>query len=220
MIADALAALNQVFSPPFRATLWKVLGLSIGLLVLVWIGLESLAASFITFENGWITTTLTILTGVGLFIGLAFLMAPVSSLVAGFFLDDMAQIVEREIDPHGPQGRPLPNLQAITLSTRFAGVSALVNIVALLLLLVPGVNLIAFFAANAYLTSREYFELAAMRYRPVEEARALRRKHAPALFFSGLFIAAFLAVPILNLMTPLFATALMVRLHRRLEPLP
>lgn len=220
MIADALAALNQVFSPPFRATLWKVLGLSIGLLVLVWIGLESLAASFITFENGWITTTLTILTGVGLFIGLAFLMAPVSSLVAGFFLDDMAQIVEREIDPHGPQGRPLPNLQAITLSTRFAGVSALVNIVALLLLLMPGVNLVAFFAANAYLTSREYFELAAMRYRPVEEARALRRKHAVTLFFGGLFIAAFLAVPILNLMTPLFATAFMVRLHRRLEPLP
>lgn len=220
MIADALAALNQVFSPPFRATLWKVLGLSIGLLLLVWIGLESLAASFITFENGWITTTLTILTGVGLFIGLAFLMAPVSSLVAGFFLDDMAQIVEREIDPHGPQGRPLPNLQAITLSTRFAGVSALVNIVALLLLLMPGVNLVAFFAANAYLTSREYFELAAMRYRPVEEARALRRKHAVTLFFGGLFIAAFLAVPILNLMTPLFATAFMVRLHRRLEPLP
>jgi CysZ protein len=33
-----------------------------------------------------------------------------------------------------------------------------------------------------------------------------------------LFIAAFLAVPILNLLTPLFGTAFMVRLHRRIAP--
>ena len=32
---------------------------------------------------------------------------------------------------------------------------------------------------------------------------------------SGIAIAAFLAIPILNLLTPLFAAALMVHLHQR-----
>ena len=40
----------------------------------------------------------------------------------------------------------------------------LVNIVALFLLLIPGVNLIAFYLGNGYLLGREYFELAAMRH--------------------------------------------------------
>ena len=91
---------------------------------------------------------------------------------------------------------------------------------ALLLLLVPGVNLIAFFTANAYLLGREYFELAALRYRSVEEVRQLRRERALYLFLCGLPIAALVAIPIVNLLTPLFATAFMVRVHRRITPAP
>jgi CysZ protein len=36
------------------------------------------------------------------------------------------------------------------------------------------------------------------------------------VFVHGLVIAGFVAVPLLNLLTPLFATALMARLHKRL----
>ena len=89
------------------------------------------------------------------------------------------------------------------------------NLGALMLLLVPGVNAIAFIAANAYLMGREFFELAAMRYRPMPEVQALRRAHAPYLFFAGLPIALFLSVPLLNLLTPLFGVAYMARVHKR-----
>jgi CysZ protein len=99
---------------------------------------------------------------------------------------------------------------------RCAGLSILVNLIALILLFAPGVNVVVFLAANGYLLGREYFELAAMRYRSFEEARAMRRRFGLTIFFAGFLIACFVAVPVLNLCTPLFATAFMTRLHKRL----
>jgi CysZ protein len=218
MFDDALAALRQIFTPPFRAVLIKTLGLTLLVLALVWFALDRLVVHFIAVPYPWLATVLSIATGIGLFVGLAFLLAPTSSLVAGLFLDELAEIVEREIYPPDRIGRPLPGGYAVWLAVRFALLSALVNFIALLLLLVPGVNAIAFFVANAYLLSREFFELAALRYRPLEEVRALRRRYRLRIFIAGLVIAGFLAVPILNLLTPLFGTAFMVRLHKRIAP--
>ncbi len=217
MIQDAIAAFGQVFSQPFRRVLWKSLGLTLSILVLAWFGLEQLAAYFVTIDNPWLATTVSVLTGVGLFIGLAFLVAPVSALVAGFYLDELAEQVETTSEPRWPAGQPLPAGQAVALSARFAALALLVNIMALMLLLVPGVNAIAFLGANAYLMGREYFELAAMRYRPVAEARALRSEKGAYLFIAGLPIALFLSVPVLNLLTPLFGAAYMARIHKRVS---
>jgi uncharacterized protein involved in cysteine biosynthesis len=55
-----------------------------------------------------------------------------------------------------------------------------------------------------------------MRFRPPAEAKALRRAHRGQVFFAGLFIAAFVSIPVVNLATPLFAMALMVHLHKKL----
>src|SRR5690606_29791697 len=120
------------------------------------------------------------------------------------FLDDVAEAVERESYPQDPPGEAVPILPAILLSLKFFGVVILGNVVALFLLLVPGVNLIAFFVVNAYLLGREFFEFAAMRFRSEAEAKELRRRHAGTVFLAGFLIAAFLAVPLLNLLTPLF----------------
>ncbi|HKQ54959.1 MAG TPA: EI24 domain-containing protein, partial [Methyloceanibacter sp.] len=63
---------------------------------------------------------------------------------------------------------------------------------------------------------REYFELAAMRHVPLAEAKSLRRSNRATVFLSGLLIAAIASVPILNLVTPLFATGFMVRVYKSL----
>lgn len=78
----------------------------------------------------------------------------------------------------------------------------------------PGINIAAFFVVNGYLLGREFFEFAAMRFRDEAEAKALRRRNAGTVFVAGLVIAAFLAVPLLNLLTPLFAAAMMVHLNK------
>lgn len=222
MLQSAYDAFNQIFTPPFRATLWKVLALTLALLALMWVGLDKLVVGNIASGDWapwpWVKTALTILTGLGLFVGMAFLVAPASSLVAGFFLDDLAERVEHEVYPPDAQGTALPVGQAAWLAARFAAVSLGVNLVALVLFLLPGVNALVFFVANAYLLGREYFELAALRYRPIEEVRVLRQRHALVLFLCGLLIAAFVAVPVVNLLTPLFGVAFMVRMHKLLAP--
>jgi CysZ protein len=86
---------------------------------------------------------------------------------------------------------------------------------ALLVFLIPGVNLTVFFVANGYLLGREYFEFAAMRHLPINEAKALRRKNGMTVFVGGLIIAGVMAIPLVNLLTPLFATAFMVHIYKR-----
>ncbi len=216
MIADAVDAFQQIFTPPFRAALWKSLALTVGLLALAGIALDRLLLGLAAGAPGWATTLLSIATGVGLVFLLAYLIAPASSLVAGFYLDDLAAQVEAQ--QGGPIGRALPYGAAMWIGAKFAAVSLLVNAIALAVFLLPGVNIAVFFVANAYLFGREYFEFAALRYRPAREAAALRRRHALYLFACGLPMALFLAVPILNLLTPMFAIAFMTRVHRRLAP--
>ena len=87
---------------------------------------------------------------------------------------------------------------------------------ALFLLLIPGVNLIAFYLGNGYLLGREYFELAAMRHLPAAEARQLRQANRGLVFLCGVIIAGLASVPIVNLLTPLFATAFMVHVYKRI----
>lgn len=215
MIDAATAALPQIFTPPFRRALFKIIALTLAFLTLVWIALDRFLISYIAVPYPWLATLLSLLTGLGLFVGLAFLVAPISSLVAGFFLDELAERVEYETT--GATGHALPPGEAVWLASKFAAVSLAVNFVALLVFLLPGVNIAVFFVANAYLLGREYFELASLRYRSLQETREMRRRHRFYIFACGLLIACFVAVPIVNLLTPLFGVAFMVRIHQKLS---
>jgi CysZ protein len=226
MILDAAgAALSRLFTAEFRGVLLKSLGLTLILLAGMWFGLKEvfewlalpLLDGFLPdlpAWTGWLGVIAGIFAGIGLALGLALLIAPVTAIIAGLFLDDVAQVVERSDYPDDPPGQAMPVVPSIILSIKFFGVVILGNIVALLLLLVPGVNIVAFFLVNGYLLGREFFEFAAMRFRSESEARALRRRNGGTVFIAGLVIAAFLAVPVVNLLTPLFAAAMMVHLHK------
>jgi CysZ protein len=226
MILDATrAAASQLFSTEFRSVFAKTLGLTLLALVALWFGLkelfEWLALPWLDALlpglpgwAGWLGFVAAIIAGIGRARGLALLIAPVTAIVAGLFLDDIAETVEKTDYPLDPPGKAVPVLQSIVLALKFFAVVVAGNLIALLLLLVPGVNIGAFFVVNGYLLGREFFEFAAMRFRPEAEAKALRRKHAGTVFLAGLVIAGFLAIPLLNLLTPLFAAAMMVHLHK------
>jgi len=83
-------------------------------------------------------------------------------------------------------------------------------------MLLAGFGVIVLFLANAYLLSREYFELAAMRFRPPHEAKAMRRANAAYVFLAGVVISVFVSIPVINLATPIFAMAFMVHVHKRI----
>jgi CysZ protein len=232
MIAAAIKALSQMSSPAFRAVLLKSVGLALALIIVLAIGLHRLLAWLAASGGLWAEEMLgpaahtplniflwmvTIAAGLGIVFGAIFLMPAVTALVASFFADDIAAEVERAHYADEPPGRPVPTAKAIFEGAKTAALAVLVYLCALPFLLLAGLGVIIFFLATAFLLGREYFELAAMRFRPATEAKTLRRRHAGTVFGAGLLIALFVSIPIVNLATPLFGTALMVHLHKRLS---
>ena len=231
MLDAVLKALGQMFSQPFRMVLLKSVGLAIVFLVLVaivlfglleWLsgaGKEWFEAMFGPAVHsplavlGWIVA---IALGLGLFTGAVLLMPAVTALVASFFADEIAELVERSHYPADPPGMALPLWLATVEGAKTALLAIAVYLCVLPFFLLAGAGAVLFFIATAWLLGREYFELAAMRFRPVAEAKALRRRHQATVFTAGLFIAGFVLIPILNLATPLFGIALMVHMHKRL----
>ncbi len=225
--AARLAAAN-LFAVETRAVFWKVLGLTVLVLVALWLALRSafislifpwIAGFFPAMPDwaGWLSFVFLILAGIGLALGLALLLSPVTALIAGLFLDDVAEVVEKRDYPTDAAGTAMPLAASISSSIKFLGVVILGNIVALFLLFIPGINIVAFFLVNGYLLGREFFEFAAMRFRSPAEARQFRARHAGTVFLAGLVVAGFLAVPIVNLLTPLFAAGMMVHLNKLLS---
>lgn len=211
----AVKAARQTFSAPLRAVLLKSVGLTLLLLTAGWFGLQALAEQMLALPNETANRIAQVVAGLGAAVGLAFLVSPVTAVVAGFFLDDVAETVERTHYPDDPPGVPVPFLRGLWLSLRFGLVVLGLNLLLLALLFVPGINLIAWLSVNGYLLSREYFSLAALRFREEEAAATLRRRHRARVFAGGLLVAALAAIPFANLLTPLFATAFFVHLHKR-----
>jgi uncharacterized protein involved in cysteine biosynthesis len=162
---------------------------------------------------GWIVA---FALGFGLFAGAIFLMPAVTALVASFFGDEIAEQVERVHYPLDPPGVALPLPRAILEGVKTAALAVLVYVCCAPFLLFAGFGFVLFFLATAWLLGREYFDLAAMRFHPPAEARALRRHHRGTVFVAGMFIAGFVSIPIVNLATPLFGAAFMVHMHKRL----
>ncbi|WP_099866108.1 sulfate transporter family protein [Pararhizobium haloflavum] len=225
IVKAARLAVANLFAPETRSAFWKVIGLTLLMLIGLWF---LITGTFSEFTLPWLAGffpempewagvagfLFAILASIALAFGLAFLIAPISVLIAGFFLDDVAEAIERDHYPGGPTGRALSLRDSLPHTIKFLGVVILGNLLAFSLLWVPVVNLVAFFTVNAYLLSREFFEFAAMRYHSPEEARQLRSRYGTTVFMAGLLVAGFLAIPLLNILTPLFAAGLMVHLHQ------
>jgi CysZ protein len=231
MIDDAIKATTQLFAPPLRAVLWKTIGLSLGLVVVVGIVLERLIVHLLGAGSASLETTfgagahlpadvlawlLSIAAGLGIIAGSIMLMPAVTAVVGSFFADQIGAEVEREYYPDDPPGKAVPLWLAIWEGLKTALLALVIYLCAAPLLLFAGFGAVIFFLATAYVLGREYFELAAMRLRPLADAKALRRRNAAMVYVGGLFIAVFVSIPIVNLATPIFAMAFMVHLHKRL----
>jgi CysZ protein len=232
MIDAAIKALSQMLMPALRRVLLKAVGLALVLITIIGILMQRLLAAWAETGANWaeqatgvaphaawsaLAWLLSIMAGLGIITGALFLMPVVTAFVGSFFVDEIADVVEREHYPAEPPGRALPFFRALIEGVQFAALALLVYLCALPFIFFAGLGIIILFLANSYLLGREYFELAAMRFRSPHEAKAMRKTNAIYLFLAGMFIAAFVSIPIINLATPIFGMAFMVHVHKKLS---
>jgi CysZ protein len=214
MLKAAYRALGDVTAPEFRGVLWKAIGFSLLLFIALFFAVQAVFWFLTFFPYPWLETIVAIGAGLGLLVLFFFLMAPVTAMFAGLYLDRVAALVEAKHYPHEPVGKPQPTVKSILLAIQFGLFVLLVNILALPLVF-TGFGAIVLIIINAYLLSREYFEMAAMRFMSPSDAKQLRKDNAVDVFAAGFLPAVMTLVPILNLTVPIFSTSYFVHLFKQ-----
>ncbi|MEQ8193967.1 MAG: EI24 domain-containing protein, partial [Rhodospirillales bacterium] len=200
-------AFVQLGDPAIRRVLWLVLAAATAVFALLWWGIGYALAHTQLFDIGWIDTVVRLLGGAAALVLTWLLFPAVATGIAGFFLEAVAGAVERRFYPALPPAPGESLGQTILTALRFLAVLIVVNGVILVFMIVPPVFPFVFYAANGYLLGREYYELVALRRLEKPEARRLWREKRWRFILSGVTIAFLLTVPVVNLLTPIIATA-------------
>jgi CysZ protein len=218
MIGAFLAALAEILDPGLRRLLALSVVLAGAVLAALAVGLGWLLHHTSLFAIWYLDRAVELLGGLAI-LGLSWLLFPaVATLVLGFFLDRALAVVEARhypgLKPANRQALPAALLGAL----RLAGLAIALNLLVLpAYLLLPGLNLVLFYAINGWLLGREYFELAALRRCDAGEVRRLWRAHRLRLVAGGAAIAFLLTLPLVNLAAPLIGAIFMLHLVERLR---
>ena len=218
MIQAFLRAIGQLFEPSIGKFVAFSVALSIAVFVGLCIGVYWLQTS--TTLSNWpvVEWIVDVLGYVATLIVSFFLFPVVMSAMVGLFLEPVARAIETKDYPNAGAPHRLPFLAALGATIRFLLKALLVNFLLLLFLLFPPAYPVAWLVANAYLLSREYFELVAMRHLLPKEARLLRQRNGNSLLLGGAIAAGMFAIPVVNLVAPVVVTIAMVHMFHRWRP--
>ena len=205
-------ALAQLFSGPVLLVLGLCALLSAGTFVAVWFGVDY-AVEWLWPDTdgaswlGWLEGFLTLVIA-------WFLFPVVASLYIALFLDYVAGAVEKQHYPELPEAQGITTLQSLGVALSYLGALLVANLLLLFLLFFPPLYAVAWFVVNGALIGREYVELVALRRMSPADVKTLRRRHGGESMLTGAVIALLMATPLINLIVPVFATALTVhRVH-------
>jgi CysZ protein len=219
MLRAASLALSQIFSRDFRGILWRVVGLTLLVFVLLFWGVEWLIAGLPTLGWEWVNTAIQWVAPVLFLVLFFFLGAPVATIIVGVFLEEIADKVDARFYPSDPKAPGSPIIGSVLAAISFGLVTLGLNLLVLPIhVFLPLIGSILVLTMNGYLLGREYFELVALRHGPPVEVKRRRRANRSTLWLAGTFIAVFSMIPLVNLLAPLFGTAFMVHLHKQLTP--
>jgi uncharacterized protein involved in cysteine biosynthesis len=135
-------------------------------------------------------------------------------LVASFFQERVADVVEARYYPELPKADGAPFLTSVAAALRFFLLMITVNLIALpfylTLLWFAGSGAVLMLVVNGLLAGREYYEIVALRRLSRLDMDASRRTNRGAYFLTGMCIAGLAFVPVVNLLAPVLGIAMMV----------
>jgi CysZ protein len=221
MVTAFFRALATLAAPPLRRIVALVVGLAALTLALLWFAVA--AALYHAHLFAWrpLDWLVDVLGGLAV-LGLSWLLFPaIVTLIMGFLLDRIAVAVETLDYPDKDPPRHHRAGETVAAMLRLTAMTIVLNLLALpLYVLVPGINLVLFLALNGYLLGRGYFEVVALRRLDAAAARAMRNRFAGRIFLGGVVIAGLFALPLVNLVAPVIATAFMVHVFEMLPGAP
>jgi CysZ protein len=212
-----LRAVLALSAPALRRVVALGLGLSALAFVVIWTAAAALLAHTAPFACrplDWLVE----LGGGFAVLALSWLLFPaVATLVMSCFLDRVATAVEASDYPDQGPVRSQRWDEIVAAAARLGAATIACNLLALpFYVLAPGINSVLFLALNGYLFGRGYFEVVALRRLDMAAAKLLRRRFAGRVFVGGVAITGLFALPLVNLVTPVIATAFMVHMFHRL----
>ncbi len=217
MVTALFRAIGALAEPPMR----RVVGLSFALAVLtfavLWLAIAAILYHTALFDWRLLNWLVGLLGGLAV-LGLTWLLFPAAvTLIMSFYLERVAATVEAVDYPGRGRPRRQPAGEIVSITLRLTLLTLMFNLLALpVYLLVPGINLFLFLALNGYLFGRGYFELVALRRLDAGEARRVRSRFAGRIFLGGVVIAGLFALPLVNLVAPVIATAFMLHIFEAL----
>lgn len=231
MLTHFSKAVAQLTDPKMRRVLWLgVLG-ALAIFTVLWAAVWWLLANVdpasiwgLATIMEWMGGLFDWLAGFALFGTLfvaTFLMFPaVVTIVVGLFVDQVAEVVEQRHYPELGEPRKQPLLETLASTVKFAAIVVLLNVLVLpiylILLLIPGANLLLYYLLNGYLIGREFFELAAFRRMDQGEARRLRKTYRGKVMMAGVMLTFLMTIPVVNLLAPVLGAAFMVHVTQDL----
>jgi CysZ protein len=213
MVSALLRALADLSTPAVRRLTALGLAVAIAIFLLVWAAVAMLLARTALFAWGPLNWLVDLLGGLAVLVVSWLVFPAVVTIAMGFFLDRIAAAVEMlHYAERGP-ARRASMAETVAMTVRLMAITLLLNLLALpIYIMAPGVNFFVFLGINGYLFGREYFEVVALRRLDPVAARAARRRVAGRVFAAGVVIAGLFAIPLINLIAAVIATAFMVHL--------
>ena len=216
MYASIVKAVRIFFDSSFAGIALRSALLTLLLFLAGLAGAKLLIASLPEPADPGIRRALELLAPILFAFLLSVLGAPVAAFFGSIFLDRLAGRIEARDYPERP-ALPSRFAPALKAALRLTGMVLGADLLLLPLDIgLPGVGEILSIFVNGWLLGWEYFELAALRHLSVAETDALRRSHGWRIWMAGVLIAFLSEVPLLDLIAPLFGTALMVHLFHRM----
>lgn len=216
MVLSAFSrAFSQLPDPAFRSVLLRGLAMTLVLFIALYAIADYGVGYIEVADNGWFLNALARVAAMGTFLVILLLLFPaIASFFIAWFLDDIAEAVERRYYPADPPGRSSPLGPSLAVAFRFTVILIVLNVLLLVFLIFPPIYPLVYYVVNGYLLSREYFELVSLRHNDPKTIRALRRSGSTRLVTAGIGIALLMTIPLVNLVAPLVATAVMVHLFK------
>jgi CysZ protein len=217
MFASLRYAFGFLFQPAFRGLLVRSALFTLLLLLVTLAAAEYLVSLLPVLGNPLVNKALALLAPILFIFLLGAIGAPVAAVIGTLFLDRLAGRIEAR---DFPQSIVRPGAFWSTLTAGLRLSAAVLGADILLLPLdigLPGIGEAASLLVNGWLLGWEYFELAALRHLTPAAADALRKSQGWRVWGSGMAISILSAVPVLDLIAPLFGTALMVHLFHRIQ---